>query len=603
MAAEELAPETVEDILRLLVGCPAFLGLEEADLAGLAQAAEPVYVPQGADVANEAGDAPLVVLRGALIVRDEQGHSVDLVAAGEFHAAVPGTRCEAIEPALLVLLPATAMDLAWSAPATYLQAAPAPTPAQSAGDPQIVLVRTVMRAGLLTISADAGCREAAERMRDHKVSALVVVGGGAPGIVTDRDLRNRLVAEGRAPHAPVDSITTRPVRTVDAGVPMFEALLEMVTTGVHHLPVTERGRMVGMVSAGDLLRQQRHDPLHLRVSIDRAGSIGALAEMVPERPRVVESLLAAGMKATAIGLVLSAITDRITGRLLDLAVRDLGRPPADYGWLCFGSQARREQTLTTDQDTGLVLPGGLDADGQLYFAQLGRWVTDGLEACGFRRCPGGVMAANDEWRHGVSGWRRRFAQLLTAPTGEHLLGAAIAFDLRTVTGGLAVEPALQPVIADASKQALFLRHLAREVVSHRPPLGFRGRFVVARSGEHAGTFQVKAGALLPIVDLARFHTLARGGTEVSTQDRLAAAGQHRSLSPDMADTLREGYELALGVRLDAQLAELREGREPSDWMDPDRLPPLLRSQLREVFKAIRTAQAALAFQRHTAHLG
>lgn len=603
MVAEELAPETVEDVLRLLAACPAFLGAAEEDLAGLARAAELVYVPQGADVADVAGDALLVVLRGTLMVRDERGRSVDLVAAGEFHAAVPGTRREAIEPALLVLLPDTAFDLAWSAASTSLRVAPPPTPPQSAGDPQIVPVSTVMRAGLTTISADATCREAARRMREHDVSALVVTGGGAPGIVTDRDLRNRLVAEGRAPDIPVDSITTRPVRTLDAGVPLFEALLEMVTTGVHHLPVTERGRMVGMVSAGDLLRRQRHDPLHLRVSIDRAGSVEALSEVVRERPRVVEALLAAGMKAAATGLVLSAITDRVTGRLLDLAERDLGPPPSDYGWLCFGSQARREQTLTTDQDTGLVLPDGLGTDGQRYFAQLGRRVTDGLEACGFRRCPGGVMAADDEWRHGVSDWRRQFTRWLTTPTGEHLLGAAIAFDLRTVAGGLAAEPVLRPVISGASGQALFLGHLARQVVSHRPPLGFRGRFVVARSGEHAGAFHVKAGALLPIVDLARFHTLARGGTEVGTQERLAAAARHRALSPDLADTLREGYELALGVRLDAQLAAVREGREPSDWVEPDRLPPLLRSQLREVFKAIRTAQDALELQRHTAHLG
>ncbi len=603
MAAEEMAPETVEDVLRLLVGCPAFLGSAEEDLAGLAQAAELVYVAQGDDVARDAQDAPLVVLRGALMVRDEQGRSVDLVAAGEFHAAVPGTRCEAIEPALIVLLPETALGLAWSSPPAYLRAAPAPPPPPSTGDPQIVPVSTVMRAGLVTISTDAGCREAAQRMRDHNVSALVVVGGGAPGIVTDRDLRNRLVAEGLAPHTPVSSIATQPVRTVDAGVPLFEALLEMVSTGVHHLPVTERGRMVGMVSAGDLLRQQSHGPLHLRVLIDRADGVEALAGVVPERPRVVEALLAAGMKATAIGQVLSAITDRITGRLLEFAVRDLGPPPADYGWLCFGSQARREQTLTTDQDTGLVLPDGLDPDGQRYFAQLAGRVTDGLEACGFRRCPGGVMAVNDEWRHDVSGWRRSFTEWLTTPTGEHLLGATIAFDLRTVTGELAAEPVLQPVIAGASGRALFLGHLARQAVGHRPPLGFRGRFVVARSGEHAGAFQVKAGALLPIVDLARFHTLAHGGTEVGTQDRLAAAGKHRGLSPDLADTLREGYDLALGVRLDAQLAALREGREPSDWVDPDRLPPLLRSQLREVFRAIRTAQEALAFQRNTTQLG
>lgn len=603
MPDEGLAPETIEDVLRLLEGCPAFLGVDRNELEGLAHAAELIYVALGKDAGAAAGSVPLVVMRGALLVRDSGNRTVDLVAAGEYHMPTSGSSLEAIEAALLVLLPDDAVALAWSAAPDRLRSISAGMGTSEGNALQTTPVRVLMRAGLVTIHAEQSCREAAERMREHAVSALVVLGGVEAGIVTDRDLRNRLVAEGRAPHLPVRSVATFPVRTITAATPQFEALLEMLSAGVHHLPVMDQGHLVGMLSAGDLLRRQTHDPLHLRVALDRATSVTAVADALRSRVDTVEVMLASGMSAGAVAQVLTAVTDRVIQRLLSLATGEIGRPPSPFAWLAFGSQARREQTLFTDQDTGLLLPDGLDQEARAWFARLGLWMTEALAACGYRRCEGGVMAANDQWRRDVSGWRERFTEWMATPTGAHLLGMTIAFDLRTVAGTLAAEPLLHPVIAGAAEQTLFLGHLAREAVAHRPPLGFLGRLVVARSGEHAGAFQVKAGTLLPIIDLARFHTLARGGTEVSTSERLAAAAAARQLSADLAATLREGYELALRVRLEAQVRAARDGRQAHDWIDPAALPPLLRSQLREVFKAIRTAQDALEFRRQTAQLG
>jgi CBS domain-containing protein len=213
------------------------------------------------------------------------------------------------------------------------------------------------------------------------------------------------------------------------------------------------------------------------------------------------------------------------------------------------------------------------------------------------------MASNDAWRHEVSGWRDAFSDWIRQPTEQHLLDSSIAFDLRTVTGAVQAREELTSIIAQAGDHRIFLGRLARESTRHRPPLGFFGTFAVERSGEHAGSFHVKAGAMVPITDIARLHALARGATEISTDDRLADAGVAGQLSRDLASTLRAGYELATGLRLRRHVEQLRGGEPADNWLDPGELDPLARAQLRETFKAIRTAQHHIESRYQTGLLG
>lgn len=593
--------ETTEDLLELLSACPAFTGVELARLERLAAAAEIAYLPTAAPVPGDAYRT-LVVQRGALLVTGPSGATVDLVARGEFWAPAERHRLEPVEDSLVVLLPDEAVDLAWSAPHDKLRPPPL-RPSRSEMELETAPLRTVMSSRLITVDADDTCRAAAQLMGRHKISSLVVVGRDEPGIVTDRDLSNRLVARGGSSEDPVSAVATFPVRTIPADTPVFEALIEMLATGIHHLPVTDGHGIAGMVSAGDLLQLRTRNPLFLRKSIDRAKAVDEVADAVGGLPATVESLLAAGTTAGDVGRVLATVTDRVVRRLLTLSTVELGEPPAAYGWLAFGSQGRREQSLSTDQDTGLLYPDGLCHGDRDWFGKLGVWMTAALERCGYPRCPGGVMASERRWRRDASGWREAYEQWIRTPTGAHLLGASIGFDLRTVVGSMNAEETLRPVIASSAGNRLFLAHLAGEAVRHRPPLGFRGRLTVDRSGEDAGTFDVKAGALLPITDLARLHTLARGGAEISTDDRLAAAAADGLMSADLASTLREGFEVALRVRLEGHLAQRVDQVPLHNRVDPGTLPPLVRSQLRETFKAVRRAQELVESDYKTGRLG
>lgn len=583
--------ESLADLRAFLSASPAFRGLDDGRLDTLLGEAQLAYVLEGDAVPAELAARPLVVQRGSLLVRDPRGRTTDLVAPGEFHAPAADAAIEATADTLLLLLPDAAVDAAWSAIPTRLAstAEPAPQRWEALGAP----VSAVMSHDPATIDTEATCRTAATTMRDRRISALVVTGGPELAIVTDRDMRNRLVANGRSPDDPVRTIATKPVHTIAANTPVLDVLVTMLDEGIHHLPVTRGDRIVGMVTSGDLLQLEGRSPLHLHKAIDRATDVAELAAAKAGLPSTIRDLLAGGTPALAATRIITTVTDRIVTRLIDLAIEELGAPPCPFGWLAFGSQARREQTLHTDQDTGLVIADGADPDAMAWFTELATRVTDGLERCGYPRCRGGVMASEPAWRRDVTDWRQRYAGWIEQPSEKALLDAEIAFDVRTVAGELAATDVLAPVLGRASDNHVFLGRLARVATGHRPPLGFLGGITVERSGEHAGTFDVKRGGMLPIVDIARLLCLSAGASEVGTVDRLDAVAAAGLMSPDLRDSLAAGYELLTELRLQHHVRRLTADAPADNNLRPDDLPPMVRSQLKATFKAIRTAQELL----------
>lgn len=597
MATDHMSAEVLDDLVDLFVACPAFLGVDRQALHGLAAESQIAYVDEVAEPVSPA----LVVQRGGVVIRDDADRTVDMVAQGEFCAPAATERLEPVEPSMIVWLPERAIDLAWSATPdqlTHVLERPARTI-----DLQTAAVRTVMRAPVRTAQPQESCARVAARMTAERISSIVVTDDDRVGIVTDRDLRSRLVAQGRSAETPIGDIATYDAHTVAARTPVFEALIEMVSTGNHHLPVTEDGRLVGMVSSTDVLELGTRSPLHLRTAIDRAVTVDEVAHALTDLPGAVEALLVAGTTAGDVGRVIATVTDRVQRRLLTLAFTEHGEPPGPFGWIAFGSQARREQTLHSDQDHGLLLPDDTDADGHKWWARVAEWMVDALERCGYARCTGDVMATNPAWRHDVSGWRAAFTDWIERPSEAHLMDSTIAFDLRTVVGELHAGALLGPAIARAAERDIFVARLARDATRHRPPLGFFGRFAVERSGDHAGSFDIKAGVMLPIADIARLHTLARGDEQIATDDRLAAAADAGQLSHGLAATLRAGYELATALRIRRHLDRARAGAAPDNWLNPDDLEALARAQLRETFKAVRTAQQSIEHRYHTGMLG
>ena len=121
-------------------------------------------------------------------------------------------------------------------------------------------VRDVMTPGPIGVDYHQSVGEAARAMRDWGVGAILVVSNGSLyGLVTDRDLVVRAVAEGRGADEPVGPLSSGNLIGVDADADVHEAMRLMRQHAVCRLPVLEDGQVAGIVSPGDLAMQGEPD--------------------------------------------------------------------------------------------------------------------------------------------------------------------------------------------------------------------------------------------------------------------------------------------------------------------------------------------------------
>lgn len=451
-------------------------------------------------------------------------------------------------------------------------------------DPTLTLpVKHLIKRVPLFVAEAASVAQAAQAMQQARVGS-VLIASEPPGIVTDRDLRGRLLAAGLGPDTAVNRIMSRPLMTIDSDAPAFAALRLMLDENLHHLPVTEEGCIIGVVSATDLLWHHGNNPLYLRRVIEDWDDSGPVNYAV-EIGNLVRRLFNSGIAAIQISQIVSSLNDALVKRLAGLALDRLGPAPTPFAWIVFGSEGRLEQTLLTDQDNALIYQDD-SAAARDYFTQLSSHVVDALIKAGFPSCAGGFMATR--WCKPLAVWQELFSQWIRLPKPQALLEAAIFFDFRAVAGDLALD-SMDEIVATAQSQRLFLAHLARGAMDFYPPLGFFNRL---RSDN--GRVDLKKGAIAPIVGLARLSALAAGSRERSTLERLQVAkASGHVLSRDDATSLAEIFPSMFALRLRAQLSALASGTAVDHCVRLAELSILERRHLKEAFVIIKKIQNAL----------
>jgi CBS domain-containing protein len=601
--------ETLAEITGFLGTHPPFSDLDSEALSVLAGHAEIEYFPAGAQILAQEGfpsEYVYVVRTGAVELLDE-GQVIDILEDGEVfgHASLlsrlppsftarahEDTLCYlfASEPAEALLSDAEGVRFVAATLHSRLSQATARTRRATPWGTAHIGART--RPALVASPGDS-IREVAQRMTAGGHGVAVVTVGSEFALVTDRDLRERVVAGNVSADDPIVSLGTTPSRSVSPDRLALEALVDMLEADVEGLVVVdEGGRLVGVVDQSALLEIDSPSPLLLRQRVLRATHPEEVASALEDLPRLALRLLDASVEALDVLDVLTTATDAATRRLTELAVADLGKPPVPWAWLTLGSAARREQTLATDQDNGIAFEGsGTEVDA--YFEAFARLMNDSLARCGYARCRAAVMAENPGWRLSRQGWIELFESWLRMPTSRNVQLAMIGFDVRSEIGPLDMERDLEDVLETASRRQDFLDALARSAVANRPPLGFLRGLVVDRSGQHVGTLDVKTGGILPIVNLARLYALSVGSTTKRTVQRLRAAAAHGRVSTETAQELEEAFATLSRIRLEHQAAQVERGASPDNHVDPREVPPLERRQLKEAFRAIARAQHAV----------
>ena len=444
-------------------------------------------------------------------------------------------------------------------------------------------VKRLLKLDPVFVSPCATVGEAARRMQMAGIGS-VLIAAEPPGILTDRDLRGRVLAENMGPETPVTHVMSRPLTTIDSEAPGFAALRLMVERNIHHLPIIDEGKIIGVISATDLLLQDSNNPLYLRNLIDRldeTATVGNYSEAIAD---LAEALFASSVDALHISQIISRLNDALVRKLVQLSEKSLGAPPASYAWITFGSEGRMEQALLTDQDNALVY--GDTADQAAYFSGLTRHVVEGLIRAGFPPCPGGFMATN--WCKPAKDWLQLFTNWIRLPKPAALLDASIFFDFRVVAGELSLE-FLEETVAEARTEKLFLSHMANGAIAFRPPLGFFNRL---RSEN--GKLDIKKTGITPIVSIARVAALAAGSRVRSTVERLRVAAESKELIDNgSARSLAEIFPLFFRLRLRAQLAAHLRNEIPGNDITLTELSALERRHLKEAFVLVKEIQTDL----------
>ncbi|MBK9445539.1 MAG: cyclic nucleotide-binding/CBS domain-containing protein [Betaproteobacteria bacterium] len=615
------------EIRDFLADYPPFSLLDPAALDTLPKLMAVRYLRRGSAFPPTGEAAALYVIRkGAVEQRSADGKLIDMLGEGDIfdapcHGALPASSTVpatvasvAVEDTLLYLLPCPALqtlrreqprldEFFVRSAAEHLRHARHTLDRQAQQRPDLMAqpVSSFAQRAPVTAAPELSILEASRLMTRERVSALMIVDRDRlAGIVTDRDLRSRCLAEGVSPEEPVARIMTSGVASIGPENAASEALLTMTRHGIHHLPVVDAGGVRGLVSATDLMRWQSANAVHLAGQIRKCASVAALATASAELPELQMRMHAGGANAAQVGQAISSANDAITCRLIELAQQSLattlGPPPISFAWAACGSQGRHEQTAHSDQDNALILHDDYrPQEHAAWFEALARFVNDGLDACGFRYCPGKVMASTSAWRQNSQAWVATFQSWMRHTDNMGAMLAANFLDLRVVFGDPALlTPLHETVVRECARNEGFLARMAANAVETRPPLGFFRNLLLAGGGDHAHTFDIKRGGLIPITDLARIHALSAGLAEIGTVARLRAAAGHETLSSEAALELEEAFSFLGGLRLRHQAGQIRQGLPPDNFIAPESLTALERTQLKAVFAVIGRLQDVLA---------
>jgi CBS domain-containing protein len=613
------------EIRDFLAAHPPFDELPRAVLEALPRRLSVEYFRRGTDIiAHGRDNAALYVLRvGAVDVTDQDGRLVDRCEAGACLGSTtlvggnPSTfDVLAIEDCLALVMPAEVfaglcrdhVDFARFFDEQRASRMRAALDAQQMSATGGAILRTHVREMLtrevVAASSTATIGQAARVMAEAGVSSLLVMDGEClAGIVTDRDLRNRVLAAGVDPGEQVTAIMTADPVTASAESLAFEVLLEMVGRNIHHLPVVEGGRPVGVVTTTDLVQLEQSNPIYLVGAIGKQPDVAGVAAVSSRLAAVVGSMVAQDASADDITSVVTAVGDAVDRRLLALAEERLGPPPVPYCWVTLGSRARREQALAADQDNAIILSDDATDEHAAYFRDLAELVVGALAECGYPRCSGGFMATNPRWRRSLARWSDEFASWLGEPTIEGAREASVLLDMRPIHGDVRLFDRLYAQIRRAAPTAVaFLSQLADEAIANEPPLGFFRGFVLERAGAHKDRLDLKHGGIGAVVELARVHGLATGSGALGTLARLDAAIAAEVCTPARGADLRDAFEFISYVRLRHQADQLRAGDPPDSFVAPDDLGSFDKRHLREAFAIIRSAQMQLALRFPRRHI-
>jgi len=612
---------------------PPFDGLSDELLDEAAGTVEIAYFKAGTTISER--DQPIRALSyirsGAVEVYLHNGQLYNRLGEGDIFGQFDLLRdrqarfpVQAIEDTLLYLIPRSVFDRLCTADdnfADFVELSGSrlkSTVEQSLRNNDMIAtrVRRLISRLPVMIQDNATAQEAARLMTENDVSSVLLLKPGndedsdrvfsdadgqqwlLTGMITDKDLRQRIIAAGASGQTPLSIISHGKLITIQSDESVNESMLTRLRDNIQRLPELHRRRLVGVVHLSDSVRYETNNSVYLVNNIFNRTSVKALARLTPEVRASFVRLVDEGATSRMIGGAMSSVGRSLMRRLVEFAEADLGPPPIPYCIMVHGSLARNDQSITTDQDNAMVLHDSFDPERHdEYFRELARRVSDGLDACGYPYCKGGVMATNDPWRQPLARWKRYFRDWIAKPDPQRLLHSSIFFDLDAVHGEERFVEELQDLIATRAKASpLFLAALARNALGRTPPLGLFRTFVLEQDGRHNNAINIKRRGIAPLNDVIRVHALGVGSGAQNGFERLDDISRAGALPAGQTDKLSYALEFLSMVRMRHQAHDIKNDHEPDNAVQPEHVSDVERHNLKEAFQILSNAQKFLRFR-------
>ena len=461
-------------------------------------------------------------------------------------------------------------------------------------------LRSVMETDILTCKPDETLKNIFKQMADQQVSSVIVVDHEAHpvGILTERDIMQRVVTvDGVDPETtPVSKVMTRDTIILHPDNTIYRALSVLHESGVKHLPLVEKDRLAGIVTMRQLLKLRYPEPLSLIEGIKDATDVATLQAIKNKLPDMAAERLQSGRLAYDIVVMISLINRDIHRQALKLAAEGLGEPPAPYSVYVTGSHGRLENLLTPDQDHGMIIADNEENyQYDRYYIDLSCRFSDYLDQIGFVWCPGYIMSCNPIWRKSLTEWKQQIRYWFLSQVREMGRFVTVLFDAAPIAGDMDLFKELNNfAFGELAKHHEVLRVLHEEEGGHRVPLGFLGRFLTEKGGEHRGKLDVKRSGLIFEVEAIRILALQNGVRETGTLKRIAKLVESGFIHKNDGEYFESAYQVLLHYALKSQVFKASRGEKIDTYIDPKILSPRDKENLRDAFKAVSALQDLVA---------
>ncbi|MFS1436755.1 DUF294 nucleotidyltransferase-like domain-containing protein [Shewanella sp. 10N.286.48.A6] len=445
------------------------------------------------------------------------------------------------------------------------------------------------------VDIDMSIQDVAKEMRDtcRTSTAVIKKDANIVGLITDRDMTKRVIADGLDISLPIHTVMTTPAITIGPDDLILKAASLMMQSGIRSLPVVRGNEVLGLLTSSHLVQKHRMQAIFLIEKIKYTETTAGLAELTSERQAIFEALVDGKVSAEIIGQVMSMIMDAYNRRLIQMAEEQFGAPPCDYNWVVAGSHARNEIHMLSDQDSAIIMDDSATEEDKVYFIKLSEFVNQGLDGCGYPTCTGHYMASNPKWCQTLSIWKQFYRKWVSNPQYGMLMNVSVFLEVRSLHGNANFSAELQQHLHQLIAQDhQFLHSLVTDAVRVQPPLGIFNKLVVEKSGNNTKVLNIKKYALNLIVDLARIYGLAVGCSESGTRHRFEYAVNQKLLHEDDFKDIIEAFYFVTQVRYNHQLSALRQGQKPNNHMEPSSISSFERKHLKDAFRIISNLQDA-----------